>query len=77
VALVSASATPRGVMKVIELKGKKSYGEWMSRNHDGVKVINVISTKQRASTGVGASGMASRSDKNFTVTYEEKKSSPP
>lgn len=64
-------------MKVIEVKGKKGYGEWMSRNHAGVKVIDVISTKQRANTGAGAPGFASQSDKNFTITYEEKKSSSP
>ncbi len=62
-------------MKVIELKGKKSYGEWMSRNHHDVKVIDVISTRQRANTGFDASGVAPRSDKNYTITYEEKSSS--
>jgi hypothetical protein len=71
------SSPRRYGVKVIKLKGKKSYGEWMSRNHDNVKVIDVVSTKRRSNTESGAPSIAVKSDKNYTVTYEEEESKLP
>ena len=52
--------------KIIEFKSKEKYDSWLTEMGDGIKIINVSTTK-RWSWSWGFLGDA----KTYTITYED------
>ena len=59
-------------MKVIELRGSDKYVEWMHENDGKYKVIHITATNLSSNSWTAALGCATKGDKSFTITYEEK-----